>query len=175
MKISNPQSSPLRLLTILLLVDFKTISLCNFQDAIAAEQYIGEEIKVEDGDVEKALSEAEHVLEGEVRVGGQEHFYLETQACLVIPKGEQQEVEIVSSTQGTSNVQTFAALALGIPRNRIVSKVKRIGLSIFSVNLQNFSSLYARWWIWWERDSVLLLVSSSSCCCYEVCPIFISP
>ena len=98
------------------------------QDAIAAEQYIGEERKVEDGDVEKALSEAEHVLEGEVRVGGQEHFYLETQACLVIPKGEQQEVEIVSSTQGVAGVQTNAARALGIPRNRIVSKVKRIGL-----------------------------------------------
>ena len=131
MKISNPQSSPSRLLTILLLellVHLKTISLCNFQDAIAAEQYIGEELKVEDGDVEKALSEAEHVLEGEVRVGGQEHFYLETQACLVIPKGEQQEVEIVSSTQGVAGVQTNAARALGIPRNRIVSKVKRIGL-----------------------------------------------
>ena len=87
-------------------------------------------MKVEDGDVEKALSEAEHVLEGEVRVGGQEHFYLETQACLVVPKGEQGEVEILSSTQGTSNVQTFVARALGIPRNRLVSKVKRIGLTL---------------------------------------------
>ena len=129
MKISNPQSSPSRLLTTYTLVAvIGRLEDYLFQDAIAAEQYIGEERKVEDGDVEKALSEAEHVLEGEVRVGGQEHFYLETQACLVIPKGEQQEVEIVSSTQGVAGVQTNAARALGIPRNRIVSKVKRIGL-----------------------------------------------
>ena len=87
-------------------------------------------MKVEDGDVEKALSEAEHVLEGEVRVGGQDHFYLETQACLVVPKGEQEEVEILSSTQGVTAVQTNAARALGIPRNRVVSKVKRIGLAL---------------------------------------------
>ena len=80
--------------------------------------------------MDKALSEAEHVLEGECRVGGQDHFYLETQACLVVPKGEENEVEIVSSTQGVSAVQTFASRALGIPRNRIVSKVKRIGLTI---------------------------------------------
>ena len=78
--------------------------------------------------MDKALSEGEHVLEGECRVGGQDHFYLETQACLVVPKGEENEVEIVSSTQRTANVQTFAARALGIPRNRIVSKVKRIGM-----------------------------------------------
>ena len=103
--------------------------MISFQDAIAAGQYIGKEMKVEDGDVEKALSEAEHVLEGEVRVGGQEHFYLETQACLVIPKGEQQEVEIVSSTQGLTRVQAFLARALGIPRNRVVARVKRIGSS----------------------------------------------
>ncbi|CAI8021900.1 Xanthine dehydrogenase/oxidase [Geodia barretti] len=97
------------------------------EDAIRAGWFIGEEMKVEDGDVEKALSEAEHVLEGEVRVGGQDHFYLETQACLVVPKGEQEEVEILSSTQGVTAVQTNAARGLGIPRNRVVSKVKRIG------------------------------------------------
>ena len=92
----------------------------------------------------KALSEAEHVLEGEVRVGGQEHFYLETQACLVIPKGEQEEMEIISSTQGVNPAQTYAALALGIPRNRITSKVKRIGLalSLWHVNdRQNYSTV----------------------------------
>ena len=85
---------------------------------------------MEDGDVEKALSEAEHVLEGECRVGGQDHFYLETQACLVVPRGEQQEMEVVSSTQGASSVQKFVAIALGIPQHKIVSKVKRIGLAL---------------------------------------------
>ena len=79
--------------------------------------------------MDKALSESEHVLEGECRVGGQEHFYLETQACLVVPGGESQEMEITSSTQGVASTQTYVARALGIPRNRIVSKVKRIGVN----------------------------------------------
>ena len=84
-------------------------------------------MKIEDGDVEKALSEAENVLEREVSVGGQDHFYLEIQACLVIPKREQEEVEIFSSTQDVASMQTDIATALGIPRNRIFVRVKRIG------------------------------------------------
>jgi len=31
------------------------------------------------GDVEKGFAAADNVYEGEMRVGGQEHFYLETQ------------------------------------------------------------------------------------------------
>ena len=97
------------------------------QDAIAAKQFFEPELTISDGDVEAALGEAEHVLEGEARVGGQDHFYLETQACLVVPKGEDGEMEITSSTQGLMATQADAATALGVPRNRIVSKAKRIG------------------------------------------------
>ncbi len=39
------------------------------------------------GDVEAALASADHVLEGEMRIGGQEHFYLETNATIAVPKG----------------------------------------------------------------------------------------
>ena len=98
---------------------------------------------VEDGDVDKALSEAVKVYAG--RVGGQEHFYLETQACLVIPKGEQGEVEILSSTLGTSNVQTWCLnidllcslvfntkmhpkLSTTLPNYHVVGKVCRTSL-----------------------------------------------
>ena len=88
---------------------------------------MGDTLTISDGDVDKALSEAEHVLEGESRVGGQDHFYLETHACLALPGGEAQEMVIVASTQGVSNTQTCAARALGVQRNRITAKVKRIG------------------------------------------------
>lgn len=66
------------------------------------------------------------MIEGEVRMGGQEHFYLETQACIVIP-GEDDEMEIISSTQGATEAQVEVGQCLGIPFNKIVSKVKRIG------------------------------------------------
>jgi xanthine dehydrogenase/oxidase len=69
----------------------------------------------------------EIVLEGKLRVGGQEHFYLETHGCLAIPKNEDNEMEIFSSTQSPTEVQKEVAEALGIPANRVVCKVKRLG------------------------------------------------
>ena len=79
------------------------------------------------GDVETAMSSGEHLIEGTMRVGGQEHFYMETCACLVIPKREKKEVEIIASTQNLMECQEFVSTALGIPANRVVAKVKRIG------------------------------------------------
>jgi xanthine dehydrogenase/oxidase len=35
-------------------------------------------------------------------MGGQEHFYLETNACLVVPKPEDGEMEIFASTQNAN-------------------------------------------------------------------------
>lgn len=42
---------------------------------------------------------------GEVHVGGQEHFYMETQRVLVIPKTEDKELDIYVSTQDPAHVQ----------------------------------------------------------------------
>ena len=123
-----------------------SIVLFCVQDAIAGNQFYDGVLTISDGDVEAALGEAEHVLEGEARVGGQDHFYLETQACLAVPKGEDGEMEITSSSQGLSFVQRCAAAALGVPWNRIVTKVKRLGkkLSNFnSISLCMYVCMYA--------------------------------
>ena len=97
------------------------------QDAIAAESFYSTVRKLDSGDVDSALSVSEHTIEGETRVGGQDHFYLETQGCLAIPKRENGEMEVVSSTQGVEAAQKCVARALNVPNNRIVVKVKRIG------------------------------------------------
>jgi len=60
--------------------------------------------------VSQAMSSAEHVLEGGVDIGAQEHFYMETQACLVVPNGEDGEMEIYSSTQHPASVQVIVFL-----------------------------------------------------------------
>ena len=73
------------------------------------------------------LANAEYTIEGSSRVGGQDHFYLETHACIAIPKGEDREMEIIVSTQGLNDTQIQAASALGVPANRILARVKRIG------------------------------------------------
>ena len=67
------------------------------------------------------------VIEGEMLTGAQEHLYMETNGCLVIPKGEDNEYEIYSSTQTYSTIQNEVARMLGIPASRIVVKVKRVG------------------------------------------------
>ena len=104
------------------------VSTCSHtQEAIAANQYFQVVRKVQCGDVDSAMATAEHILEGQMRVGGQEHFYLETSTCLVVPTGEDGEMEVFSSTQGLKETQMFAAKALGVAANKIVVRVKRIG------------------------------------------------
>lgn len=56
------------------------------------------------GEPLKAIAEGEKVIEGEVRIGGQEHFYLETHACIVIP-GEGEELEVICGTQNVNDIQ----------------------------------------------------------------------
>lgn len=74
-------------------------TILTIEEAIAHESYFQHYRYIKKGDTEKAFREADHVFTGIVRLGGQEHFYLETQACVAIPKPEDGEMEIWSSTQ----------------------------------------------------------------------------
>lgn len=62
------------------------------------------------GDVDKAFATADHIREGEVKMGGQEHFYLETQASLAVPK-EEDELEVFSSNQHAAEAQVIFSMA----------------------------------------------------------------
>lgn len=42
---------------------------------------------------------------GELYIGGQEHFYLETHCTIAVPKGEAGEMELFVSTQNTMKTQ----------------------------------------------------------------------
>jgi xanthine dehydrogenase molybdopterin-binding subunit B len=53
----------------------------------------------------RGLKLADHVVEGEVNIGGQEHFYMETHAVLAVPKGEDDEMELFVSTQNPTSTQ----------------------------------------------------------------------
>jgi xanthine dehydrogenase/oxidase len=61
-----------------------------------------------------------------VRIGGQEHFYLETQASLVVP-GENDEFTVFASTQNPTKTSNFVANALGVGKHKVVCKAKRMG------------------------------------------------
>ncbi len=57
---------------------------------------------------------ADVVVEAEYRVGGQEHAYLEPQACLAIPEGRSR-ITIVASCQCPFYIQQGVARVLGLP------------------------------------------------------------
>lgn len=74
-------------------------AIFSIEDAIAKESFFPHYRYINKGDTEGAFSKADHVFTGVARIGGQEHFYLETQACVVVPKPEDGEIEVYSSTQ----------------------------------------------------------------------------
>ena len=101
-------------------------AILSVADAIAAGSYLGTPHLMRRGDVEAALASAALRLDGELHSGGQDHFYLETQAALAIP-GEDGSLEIQSSTQHPSEIQSAAAEILACDRSRIVVQVPRMG------------------------------------------------
>jgi xanthine dehydrogenase large subunit len=100
--------------------------LFTIDQAIAADSFLGGERKLERGDLAAAFASAQYTLSGELHIGGQEHFYLESQIAIVIP-GEQGQMTVHSSTQHPSEVQMMVAEALGVPFNHVVCICKRMG------------------------------------------------
>ena len=78
------------------------------------------------GDVDGALSAAAHRLQGQIEIGGQEHFYLEGQAALALPQ-EDGDMVVHSSTQHPTEIQHKVANALGVPMHAVRCEVRRMG------------------------------------------------
>ncbi|XP_025104164.1 xanthine dehydrogenase/oxidase-like [Pomacea canaliculata] len=96
------------------------------QDAIQKNSFFPFHPTICRGDVEVALSAAAHTLEGEMRVGAQEHFYLETQVTRACP-GEDGELEVFCSTQALTQLQTSIGAVLKLPLSKITCRAKRLG------------------------------------------------
>jgi xanthine dehydrogenase large subunit len=94
--------------------------------AIAANSFLSNQRLIQRGDVTAALATAPHTIEGSFDIGGQEHFYLESQVALAIP-GEDNTVLVHSSTQHPSEVQTLVAEIMGVPFNHVSVVCKRMG------------------------------------------------
>ncbi len=96
------------------------------EKALARGLLYAPERRIEAGDVERGFAESEHILEGRMETGAQEHVYLETQACRAVP-GEDGEVILYSATQSTAEVQEVAARILGVDRKDVTVDVRRLG------------------------------------------------
>ncbi|KAM1342911.1 hypothetical protein ACFX11_007181 [Malus domestica] len=105
-------------------------TILSIQDAINAKSFHpNTERCFRKGDVDICFqsSQCDHVIEGEVRVGGQEHFYLEPNSSVVWTVDGGNEVHMISSTQAPQKHQKYISHVLGLPMSKVVCKTKRIG------------------------------------------------
>ncbi len=78
------------------------------------------------GNAATAIASAPHHLNGVLRIGGQEHFYLEGQVSFAVP-GEDNDMLVWSSTQHPSEVQHVVARVLGVADSFVTCQVRRMG------------------------------------------------
>ena len=100
--------------------------ILSIEEAMVAESFHGPEQRLSCGDVDAALQNAEHRLSGELSVGGQDHFYLETHVSWAVPDPDG-SVHITSSTQHPSETQGVVANVLGVPASRVTVTCLRMG------------------------------------------------
>ena len=75
-----------------------------FKEAIAAQSYYEPPVETEMGDIQEGFRNAEKIVEGELEIGGQLHFYMETHRCLVVPR-DTGELEIFAGAQNPTLAQ----------------------------------------------------------------------
>ncbi len=100
--------------------------LLTIPDALAAESFHTAPHHIRRGDADAELARLDHTLSGEFAFGGQEHFYLESQAAWAEP-GEDDTMFVQSSTQHPSEIQAVVAHVLHIPRHKVVVQSPRMG------------------------------------------------
>jgi xanthine dehydrogenase molybdopterin-binding subunit B len=110
-------------------IDYELFSskILTIDDAIAHQSYFGDEIYLRKGDIIKSFLNAENILEGELFIAGQEHFYMETNACIVVPSNDENGITLYLPTENATVVQELVALVLGRDVAHITCHTKRIG------------------------------------------------
>lgn len=100
--------------------------ILTIKEAIKHQSFQGETQIAKRGNPTLALENSENLIKGEVELGGQDHFYLETQTSWVIPDGEG-HYQVYASTQHPTETQAMVAHVLGIASNQVVVTCLRMG------------------------------------------------
>ncbi|MGC1329060.1 xanthine dehydrogenase molybdopterin binding subunit [Pseudomonas sp.] len=95
-------------------------------EALRKQHYVLDSHTHKRGDSDTALASAPHRLQGTLHIGGQEHFYLETQISSVMPT-EDGGMIVYCSTQNPTEVQKLVAEVLDVSMNKIVVDMRRMG------------------------------------------------
>ena len=101
-------------------------SVLTIDDALDQDHLLAKPWQVSCGDAAAAIAQSPSQISGTIRVGGQEHFYLEGQAALTIPE-ENGQVLVHVSSQHPTEIQHKVAAGLGLANHHVQVEVRRMG------------------------------------------------
>src|SRR5580692_8432359 len=108
-------------------VEYRALAaVLTIEDAIAAESFHSGPHRIRRADADEAIARSLHRISGQLAIGGQEHFYLETQ-CAIARLDETGGVVVDSSTQHPAETQEIVARVLGLRRNEVTVQCLRMG------------------------------------------------
>lgn len=101
-------------------------AVLSIAEAIEKQSFLLPPLGLKRGDAAAAIAKAPHRLQGELNLGGQDHFYLEGQVSLAEPR-EDGDVIVRCSTQHPTEVQKLIARVLGTAMNSVTVECRRMG------------------------------------------------
>ena len=101
-------------------------AILDIETALTKQSFVLEPHIMRKGDAQAVLKSANNRLQGELYVGGQDHFYLEGQVSTAFPQ-EDGDILVQTSSQHPSEVQHLVASSLGRPDNAVTVEVRRMG------------------------------------------------
>ncbi|MGO1618399.1 MAG: xanthine dehydrogenase molybdopterin binding subunit [Oceanisphaera sp.] len=101
-------------------------AILSVEEALEKKHFVTESHTQQRGDSAAGLANAKHVIEGSLHIGGQEHFYLETQVSSVVPT-EDGGMMVFTSSQHPTEIQKLVASVLGVPMHKVVADMRRMG------------------------------------------------
>ena len=101
-------------------------AILDIDSAMEQESFVLPPQTIVRGSPEQAIAGAAHQLRGRLRVGGQDHFYLEGQVAVAYPR-EDGAILVHASTQHPTEVQHLVAGALGRSSKDVVVECRRMG------------------------------------------------
>jgi xanthine dehydrogenase large subunit len=109
------------------IIEFEDLEpVLDVEVALANKHFVLDSHQHKRGDSDAALASATHRLQGKLHIGGQEHFYLETQVSSVMPT-EDGGMIVYCSTQNPTEVQKLVSEVLGVAMHKIVIDMRRMG------------------------------------------------
>lgn len=101
-------------------------AILTVEEALAQRSFVLPSQVMRRGRPEAELARAPRRLQGHFFTGSQEHFYLEGQVAMAVPR-EGGEMLVYSSTQSPTEVQHLVAKVLGLPDGAVTTEVRRVG------------------------------------------------